>query len=149
MAKHGLWSVIVEDKTIVKKNGEFSPTNPMGHTIKNHDSFWADAKWSNIHAIQFTDDGVDNDQVEYNDGTPNGAYDASILGDFRSQFITKFDEAHLVHLQEQWDQDQVRSTEFVERTRDDGVIVRQMSELDESEEDQIARKGPRPTAYSS
>tara|TARA_R100001509_G_scaffold152924_1_gene113517 strand:- start:431 stop:883 length:453 start_codon:yes stop_codon:yes gene_type:complete len=149
MAKHGLWTVIIEDKTIVKKCEDFSPKNPMGHTIEGHDSFWNDSKWSNIHAIQFTDDGVDNDQVEYEDDTPNGAYDANALGDFRSQFITKFDEAHLLHLQQVWDEDQVRSVEYLDYTKEDGTVISRPNEVDEPMEDQIARKGPRPTSYSS
>ena len=137
--KHGLWTVIFDDKMIIKKTSDFSISNPCGHEIDD-DSFWNDSKWSNIHAIQFTDDGVDNDQVEYKDGTPNGSYDSSLLGDFRSQFINRFDAAHLTHLQTEWDEDVNRSVEVVEG---------EMVETVESEADQITRKGARPTSYTS
>ena len=28
MSKHGLWTIIIEDKTIIKKTGDFSTSNP-------------------------------------------------------------------------------------------------------------------------
>ena len=51
----------------------------------------------------------------------NKTYAESGLGDFREQFITKWDAAHLAQLQEDWDND----------------------DRDESE------KGARPTSYVS
>jgi hypothetical protein len=133
MAKHGTWTVVFEDKMILKKNSDFSVSNPRGYKITGHDSFWNESKWSNIHAIQWTDDNEDNDQVEYKDGTPNGVYDSSVLGDFKSQFAPKFDEAHLAYIQEQWDMDN--------RSDAEGNM--------ETEAEKISRIGARPTSYSS
>ena len=133
MAKHGTWTIVFEDKMIMKKNGDFSVSNPRGYTITGHDSFWNDSKWSNLHAIQFTDDNTDNDQVEYNDGTANGSYDSSVLGDFMSQFAPLFDEAHLAFIQSEWDNNNQSDSE--------GVM--------ETEAEKIARLGARPTSYSS
>lgn len=138
MAKHGLWTVIIEDKMIIKKTGDFSTSNPKAYQIEGQDSFWNDAKWSNIHAIQYTDDGVDNDQVEYKDDSQNGSYDSAVLGDFRTQFIDKFDAAHLAQLQADWD----NNTEGNTIDADGNVVV-------ESEADKIARLGARPTSYTS
>ena len=50
------------------------------------------------------------------------------LGDFRSQFITKWDAAHLAQLQSNWDNDNVEG---------------------ETEAEKITRLGARPTSYSS
>lgn len=138
MAKHGLWTVIIEDKMIIKKTGDFSISNPKAHQIEGQDSFWNDPKWSNIHAIQYTDDGVDNDQVEYKDDSQNGIYDSAVLGDFRTQFIDKFDAAHLAQLQEDWD-----------NNTDGNTIDADGNEVVESEADKIARLGARPTSYTS
>ena len=142
--KHGYWTIIFEDKTIIKKTGEFTPTNPAAYVIEDGVN-WDDAKWNNIHAIQFTDDGVDNDQVEYKDTSPNGVYDAAVLGDFRSQFIDPWDAAHLAALQSTWDDDVIKTFD-----------AEGNETSSESEADQIARKGerparlgPRPTSYTS
>jgi hypothetical protein len=138
MSKHGLWTIIIEDKTIIKKTGDFSTSNPGAHKIEGHDSFWNDSKWSNIHAIQFTDDGVDNDQVEYKDNSENGSYDASVLGDFRTNFIDKFDAAHLAQLQADWDNNTEGNT-----------IDSDGNPVEETEADKITRLGARPTSYTS
>ena len=121
--KHGNWTVVIDDKKIGKKTGLEAGTF---YEITD-DSFWNDSKWSNIWAIQFTDDNQDNDQVEYRDTTPHSSYDANILGDF-SQFITRWDSAHLVKLQKEWD----------EYIVDDGTT-----------ETKIQTIGSRPTTYSS
>tara|TARA_S200002703_G_scaffold156453_1_gene162144 strand:+ start:1200 stop:1604 length:405 start_codon:yes stop_codon:yes gene_type:complete len=133
MAKHGTWTVIFDDKIIIKKTEDFSVSDCKGYKITGHDSFWADSKWSNLHAIQWTDDNEDNDQVEYKDGTANGSYDSSVLGDFKSQFAPKFDEAHLAQLQSDWDNDDVFDSEGVQET----------------ESEKISRLGARPTSYTS
>lgn len=139
MAKHGLWTVVFEDKMIIKKCEEFGIADARGYEIDD-DAFWNDPKWANYHAIQFTDDNLDNDQVEFVDGSPNGEYDQATVGDFRSNFITRWDAAHLANLQTEWDEDVIREATVV-----DGEI----SETEESMEDQIARKGARPTSYTS
>ena len=131
MAKHGSWTVIFEDKLVIKKNGEYGIEDGCGHQI-NDDAFWSQSKFSNLHAIQFTDDNTDNDQVEYNDNSPNGLYDASVLGDF-DDFISRWDAAHLTFLQETWAEDNIE--------KEDGSV--------ETEAEKTVRLGARPTTYSS
>ena len=123
MATNATWTVIFEDKTIVKQSGDGAGS----YTITDQDSFWSDSKWSNIWAIQYGTANP-NDCVEYRDETPHSTWEDSNLGNFQSQFIAKWDVAHLAKLQADWDADNV-----------DG----------ESEADKIARIGARPTSYSS
>jgi hypothetical protein len=138
MSKHGTWTVVFEDKKIIKKTEEYSITNPMPHEI-NDDAFWNQPKFSNLHAIQFTDDNLDNDQVEFKDNSPNGEYDQDNLGDFRQNFIVRWDAAHLAHLQKEWDEN-VIDIEDPEGSK----VFR-----NETEEEKIARLGARPTTYTS
>ena len=122
MATNAQWTVIFEDKLVIKQNGDAAGT---GYNIVDND-FWGLAKWNNIWAIQY---GTSNpsDTVEYRDGTPHSTWEDANLGDFQD-FITRWDSAHLSQLQSNWDNDNV-----------DG----------ESESDKIARLGARPTSYSS
>ncbi len=125
MATNSTWTVVFEDKRIIKQSGDGAGT----YTITGHDSFWSDSKWSNIWAIQYKADNHDyNDTVEYRDETPHATWTAANLGDFSTQFIDKWDEAHLAKLQADWDADNV-----------DG----------ETESEKITRLGARPTSYSS
>jgi len=122
MATNAQWTVVFEDKLVIKQNGDAAGT---GYNIVDND-FWGLAKWNNIWAIQY---GTSNpsDTVEYRDGTPHSTWEDANLGDFQD-FITRWDSAHLAELQSNWDNDNV-----------DG----------ESESDKIARLGARPTSYSS
>ena len=124
MAKHGSWTVIFVDKLVLKKTEEYDFLNPKVHKI-NDDAFWSQEKFNGINAIQFTNDGEDNDQVETDTG--NIAYDANTLGSFQ-QFVDKFDAAHLASIQSEWDNDNVEN---------------------ETQEEKITRLGARPTSYSS
>ena len=137
MSKHGTWTVVFEDKIIIKRTGEFNKQTACAHTI-NDDNFWNQSKFNNLHAIQFTDDNLDNDQVEFNDNSPNGLYDAAIYGDF-SQFITKWDEAHLAEIQSDWDNNNIS----VEDPVNSGMY------RDETNEEKVSRLGERPVTYSS
>jgi|TARA_R100001086_G_scaffold93408_1_gene46389 hypothetical protein len=130
--KHGIWTVVFDDKIVYKKSGEFTSANPGVYKIED-DSFWSQTKFSNIHAIQFTDDDTDNDQVEHKDSTPNSSYDSAVLGNF-SDFISRWDSAHLAKLQSDWDNDNAVDA--------DGNST-------ETEADKISRLGARPTSYSS
>jgi len=133
------WTVIFPDKRVTCQGVKNSTGYPTTYVIDN-DSFWSDSKWNDINAIQFIDDGNDhNDCVEMIPGTfgRNKTWAESALGDFRSQFIAKWDVAHLAQLQADWDADVIITT------NDDG------SETTESEADQITRKGSRPTSYTS
>jgi hypothetical protein len=83
MATNANWTVIFDDKMIIKQTGDSAQT---GYVIDD-DVFWNQSKFSNIWAIQH---GTSNssDEVEYRDNTPHSAYDSSILGDI-SDFISR------------------------------------------------------------
>ena len=58
MATNSDWTVVLDDKVIINH----SVKNAEGHStpyIINDDSFWGDAKWSNVWAIQYKDDDHD------------------------------------------------------------------------------------------
>ena len=134
MASGGYWTIVFEDKCIIKNFAE-GANEGIGYRISD-DDFWGLAKWSNIWAIQYGT-GNPTDSVEYRDETPHSIYDPDVLGDI-SQFVTRWDAAHLSQLQSDWDDDVIT-------TRDSsGNIL-----TSENEADQIARKGARPTSYSS
>ena len=125
MATNATWTVVFEDKKIIKQNGSSAGTD----YVIDDDAFWNDSKWSNIWAIQYIADNEDhNDTVEYRDTTPHTSWVDANLGSFRSQFIDKWDAHHLSLLQSSWD----------EQTLDG-----------ETEAEKIARIGERPTSYSS
>ena len=135
MATNADWTVIFEDKAIIKQSGDGAGS----YVITGEDSFWNDSKWSNIWAIQYKSDNHDyNDTVEHRDETPHATWTAANLGSFEDQFITKWDVAHLAQLQANWDADVIRT--YDDEGNETSV---------ESEADQIARKGARPTSYSS
>ena len=95
-----------------------------------------DFKFSNIWAIQHGN-STTSDEVEYRDSTPHSTLADANIGDI-SQFSNKWDVAHLTQLQSDWDND-------VEYTTDaEGNVT-----STESQADQVARKGARPTSYSS
>ena len=121
MATNSNWTIIFEDKCIIKNTGAESGT---GYKIDD-DAFWNDSKFSNIWAIQY---GTSNssDEVEHRDDTPHCSL--ADEGIDIQQFVTRWDAVHLTHLQGEWDADNVEG---------------------ESESDKIARLGPRPTSYSS
>mgnify|MGYP001041498572 FL=1 len=124
MATHAKWTVVFEDKMIIKQTGD-----NQGPYVINDDTFWNDSKWSNIWAIQYKDDDHEyNDTIEFRDETPHATWTAANLGDFQSQFIDKWDAAHLARLQADWDANNI-----------DG----------ETEAEKITRLGDRPTSYSS
>ena len=131
MATNATWTVIFDDKMIMKRTGEFDVSNGPGYVIDD-DAFWNQSKFSNIWAIQYEASNV-SDQVEYRDDTPHSAYDSSVLGNI-SQFTDRWDAAHLAKLQADWDGDVLYGAEPSDT---------------ESQADQIARKGARPTSYSS
>ena len=122
MATNANWTVVFDDKLVIKQSGDAAGT---GYNIVDND-FWGLAKWNNIWAIQY---GTSNpsDTVEYRDETPHSTWDAANLGDF-SDFTTRWDSAHLTQLQSNWDNDNVEG---------------------ETADDKIARLGARPTSYSS
>lgn len=122
MASNGNWTVVFEDKVIIKNNGAELGT---GYKIDD-DTFWNQSKFSNIWAIQY---GTTNssDEVEYRDETSHTSFADANLGDI-SDFISKWDSAHLSQLQSNWDNDNIEN---------------------ETESEKILRLGSRPTSYSS
>lgn len=142
MTKHGIWTVIFDDKKVLKKTEEYTSADPGVYEI-NDDAFWSDPKWSNIHAIQFTDDNTDNDQVEHRDSTPHSEYDQATLGDFRNNFIVRWDAAHLASTQADWDAN-TNHTYYGPDHEQAGEI-----EAEETVEAKVARLGARPTSYTS
>jgi len=135
MATNATWTVIFEDKTIIKQSGDGAGS----YNITGEDSFWSDSKWSNIWAIQYVADNEDHkDTVEYRDTTPHASWTNADLGSFQSQFIDKWDAAHLARLQSDWDNDDGNTYD------ENGNITHE-----ETEAEKIARLGARPTSYSS
>ena len=124
MAAKGNWTIVFEDKMVIKNYGE-GALEGIGYEI-NDDAFWNDSKFSNIWAIQYGT-SVTSDEVEYRDTTPHSSFVDSNIGDI-SQFTNKWDAAHLSQLQTNWDNDNAEG---------------------ETEAEKITRLGARPTSYSS
>ena len=122
MATNATWTVVFEDKLIIKKTGDVAG---RGYPI-NDDAFWSQSKFSNIWAIQSGTSTL-TDEVEYKDSTPHSSFADANIGDI-SQFTNKWDAAHLAQLQGEWDADNVEG---------------------ETEAEKITRLGVRPTSYSS
>jgi|TARA_R110000751_G_scaffold23518_1_gene65015 hypothetical protein len=125
MASKGNWTIVFEDKIIIKNFAE-GANEGIGYVISD-DSFWNQSKFSNIWAIQL---GTSNssDEVEHRDETSHCSYADANLGDI-SQFSDRWDAAHLTQLQSDWDSNNASD--------------------DETEAEKIARLGARPTSYSS
>ena len=127
MATNAKWTVVMDDKMIIKNYDEgASPNNGVSYIIDDN-NFWGQAKFSNIWAIQYGT-SVASDTVEYRDETPHSTWEDANLGDIQD-FITRWDTAHLAQLQADWD-----ASEGPEG---------------ETEADKIARLGARPTSYTS
>jgi hypothetical protein len=122
MATNAKWTVVFEDKMIIKQSGDAAGTS---YKIDDN-SFWSDPKFSNIWAIQHGT-SITSDEVEYRDSTPHSSFSDANIGDI-NQFSSRWDSAHLAQLQSNWDDDNV-----------DG----------ETESEKITRLGARPTSYSS
>ena len=124
MATNANWTIIFEDKKIIKNYAEGADEG-VGYVI-NDDAFWSQSKFSNIWAIQHGT-SVSTDEVEYRDTTPHSTFadaDIGAIGDFSN----KWDAAYLAQLQSDWDNNNA---------------------VYETEAEKIARLGARPTSYSS
>ena len=122
MATNSNWTIVFEDKIIIKNNSAEAGTS---YKIDD-DAFWNQSKFSNIWAIQHGT-SVTSDAVEYRDSTPHTSYTDANIVDI-NQFIDKWDSAHLTQLQSNWDNDNVEG---------------------ETDAEKITRLGARPTSYSS
>tara|TARA_R100001126_G_scaffold68741_1_gene39570 strand:- start:666 stop:1076 length:411 start_codon:yes stop_codon:yes gene_type:complete len=135
MATNAAWTVVFDDKIIINHSVKNEENQSVAYIVDD-DTFWGDSKWSNIWAIQYKNDDHDyNDTVEHRDTTPHKSWNEANLGDFQSQFINRWDAAHLAQLQSNWDNSK--------------IVDDQGNEVAETEADKIARLGPRPTSYSS
>jgi len=130
MASKGNWTVIFEDRIIIKNYAE-GAAEGLGYKI-NDDTFWNDSKFSNIWAIQYGT-SVTSDEVEYRDTTPHTSFAEANIGNI-SQFSSRWDSAHLSKLQSDWD--------------DDNAVDEQGNST-ETEAEKISRLGARPISYSS
>ena len=132
MATNAQWTVVFEDKCIIKNNGAEAGT---GYII-NDDAFWTTTAFQNIWAIQ---SGTSNtsDEVEHRDGSAHCSLADQEIE--MSQFITRWDAAHLTQLQSNWDTNNVK----IEDPADSETY------RDETEAEKISRLGARPTSYSS
>ena len=102
MASNAKWTIVFDDKIVLKNYDEGAELGgAIGYKIEN-DDFWNQSKFSNIWAIQY---GTSNssDEVEHRDTTPHCSYEQANLGDFKSQFIDKWDSVHLITIQSDWD----------------------------------------------
>tara|TARA_R100001443_G_C3359528_1_gene178753 strand:- start:2488 stop:2862 length:375 start_codon:yes stop_codon:yes gene_type:complete len=124
MATNANWTVIFEDKKIIKNYAE-GASEGVGYVIADN-SFWSQSKFSNIWAIQHGT-SVTSDEVEYRDETAHSSFADANIGAIED-FTGKWDVAHLAQLQSDWDANNV-----------DG----------ETSEEKISRLGAKPTSYSS
>jgi hypothetical protein len=124
MAAKGNWTIVFQDKMIIKNHAE-GASEGVGYKI-NDDAFWNDSKFSNIWAIQHGT-AVTSDEIEYRDETPHSSFVDANLGDI-NQFTSRWDAAHLAQLQSNWDNNNVEG---------------------ETESEKTTRLGARPTSYSS
>ena len=134
MATNANWTIVFEDKMIIKQSGDAA-----GSYIIDDDTFWNQSKFSNIWAIQ-NGTPSSTDEVEYRDTTPHSSFTDANIGNI-SQFINKWDAAHLAKLQSDWDDDTLR---IEDPEGEDPPVFR-----DETEAEKITRLGARPTSYSS
>ncbi|QGZ17852.1 hypothetical protein HTVC027P_gp71 [Pelagibacter phage HTVC027P] len=129
MATNANWTVVFEDKCIIKNYAE-GVNEGVGYKI-NDGAFWATTAFQNIWAIQ---SGTSNssDEVEHRDETPHCSL--ADKGIDIQQFVDKWDAAHLTQLQSDWDNNNA---------------VDENGDSTETEAEKIVRLGARPTSYSS
>ena len=128
MATNANWTIVFEDKMIIKQSGDAAGT---AYTISDN-SFWSDSKFSNVWAIQHGT-SITSDEVEHRDSTPHSSFADANIGDI-SQFSSRWDSAHLTQLQSNWDNNNE---------------VDEDNNSTETEAEKIARLGARPTSYTS
>ena len=132
MATNPTWVAVFDDKRVINQSVKNEYGHPLAYTI-NDDAFWNQSHFSNLWSIQFGTSKTE-DQVEHRDETPHTAFDAVTHGDF-NEFITRWDAAHLVYLQKEWDED----NHFTETD----------PPVQETAEQKINRLGAKPTSFTS
>ena len=121
MATNATWTVVFDDKLVIKQSGDAAGT----FYIIDDNAFWDREDYSNFWAIQYGT-SPSSDEVEHKDGTAHTSWESTGLS--FSEFTNKWDAAHLAKLQSDWDNDNIEG---------------------ESEADKISRLGARPTSYTS
>ena len=122
MATNSNWTIVFEDKIIIKNHGLEAGTA----YVVDDNSFWSQSKFSNIWAIQYGTT-ISTDEVEYRDTTPHSTFADANIGSI-VDFTDKWDSLHLSQLQANWDSNNVD---------------------EETSNEKISRLGARPTSYSS
>jgi len=117
--KLGKWTIVKPDKVIIKQYGD---GQTMGYKVED-ENFWSTNLDPSIHAIQYTGNNSDLDQVEFNNGNKNTFFSGNI-----KIFADAWDIEHLKFLKAKWDFDNLK---------------------DETVEAKIVRIGQRPTNYVS
>jgi hypothetical protein len=117
--KLGKWTIVRPDKVIIKQYGD---GQKIGYTVEN-ENFWSTNLDPSVHAIQYTGDNTDLNQVEFNNGNKHTFFSGDI-----KVFADAWDKEHLKNLQAIWDQNNLEN---------------------ETEEQKIIRIGSRPTTYIS
>ena len=138
--KMGKWTIVRVDKTIIKQYGE---NQSIGYII-NDDNFWNNNLSNNIHAIQYTGNELDFDQVEYNDRSPNSKFNGNI-----KIFADEWDKAHLKNLQNIWDNNNIyESIPNLNITPENPLPFIRVKKEETLEQKEL-RIGSRPTIYNS
>lgn len=117
--KIGKWTIIRPDKRIIKQYGD---GQTIGYTVED-ENFWSSNLDPSVHAIQYTGNNSDLDQVEFNNGNKHTFFSGDI-----KIFADAWDNEHLKNLQKNWDRNSLEN---------------------ETAEQKIVRVGPRPTTYTS
>jgi hypothetical protein len=117
--KLGKWTIVRPDKVIIKQYGD---GQKIGYTVEN-ENFWSTNLDPSVHAIQYTGDNTDLNQVEFNNGNKHTFFSGDI-----KVFADAWDSEHLKNLQLIWDRNNLEN---------------------ETEEQKIIRIGTRPTTYIS
>ena len=103
MATNATWTVVFEDKTIIKQSGA-----DAGQYVIDDNAFWSRADYQNFWAIQYGTT-PSSDEVEHRDNTPHKSWADTGLS--FSDFTNKWDAAHLASLQADWDADEREEAE--------------------------------------
>ncbi len=138
--KIGKWTIVVPDKRIIKQYGE---ENSRGYVVEDN-NFWSSNLSSNIHAIQYTGNNNDTNQVEYNDGTLH----TSFTGDIKI-FADAWDKEHLKHLQNLWDNNSIYESVVNNNITPENPFPFIRVKIEETIEQKTARIGPRPQEFNS
>lgn len=138
--KLGKWTIVVPDKIIIKQYGA---EKSKGYVIEDN-NFWNNNLSSNVHAIQYTGNNNDFEQVEHNDGTSH----ASFTGDIKI-FADAWDKEHLKQLQNLWDNDFIYDTVVNDNITPENPYNFKRVKIEETVEQKTSRIGIRPSNYTS